>query len=77
MGNRDQFFTTCKRCRRQILMTYCYETGKWVPCDPTLKHFDVSGGPVTYITINGDIKHGNVVPDGPETGYRKHRRDCV
>ena len=77
MGNgREQFFKYCKRCQRQILMTYSPFTGRWIPCDPEIKRFNRGNGPETFVTPDGEILHGVRALNG-EFGYRKHRRDCV
>ena len=43
-----QFFTTCKRCGKQILMTQDLDSLKWIPCEPEIRRFKPSGGPETY-----------------------------
>lgn len=70
-----QFFTTCKRCHRQILMTYCPDTMRWIPCDPELIRFCECDVPESYVTTEGIVKHGKPDANG-EIGYRKHRKDC-
>lgn len=76
MGNHDPYFTTCRRCGKQILMIYSPAAGKWVPCDPEIRRYRKSGGPETYVTPDGSVCRGERAYDG-ETGYRKHRKDCV
>ena len=73
---REQFFTECRRCKHQILMTYNPRTGRWIPCDPEIKRFRRSGGPETFVTPEGEVCYGERDRNG-EFGYRKHRRDCV
>lgn len=76
MMGREQYFTFCKRCGKQILMTYCPEEKRWMPCNPEIKRFRRAGGPETYVTPDGKICRGERAYDG-EYGYRKHRKDCV
>ena len=70
-----QYFATCKRCGKKLLMTYNPVTLKWIPCDPELKRFSPGEGTETYVTPEGEVKHGGRAYDG-EYGYRKHRKDC-
>lgn len=72
----EQFFTTCKRCGKRILMTKNIHNGVWVPCDPLLRKFKPSGGPHTYVTEGGELIRGQSAYDGDHYGYRKHRKDC-
>ena len=76
MGDRDQFFAFCRRCGKQILMTYNQRKGKWIPCDPEIKRFRRAGGPETFVTPEGETCYGVRAVDG-EFGYLRHRRDCV
>ena len=76
MPERPQYFKECKRCHRQILMTYSSSKGKWIACDPELRRYRRSGGPETFVTPEGEVCYGVKAYDG-EYGYRKHRRDCV
>lgn len=71
-----QFFTTCKRCGKQILMTQDLGSLKWIPCEPEIRRFKPSGGPETYVTPEGKLQRGERAYDG-EVGYRKHRKDCM
>ena len=68
---RKQFFTTCKYCGRQILMTRNGQTGKWIPCNPVVEWFTPSGGPETFIDEYGKTCRGYRSGTG-EIGYRRH-----
>lgn len=76
MGGREQYFRFCRRCGKQILMTYNSRKGQWVACDPEIRRFRRAGGPETFVTPNGEVCYGVRAYDG-EIGYRKHRRDCT
>ena len=69
----NQFYTICRDCGKQILMTRCEDSGRWVPCDPYILRFQPSGGPETYVNADGKLCRG-YRSDGGEFGYRKHRR---
>lgn len=71
-----QYFTFCKRCGRQILITRCDRTGKWVACDPEIHQYMRSDGLLTYVNEYGELCHGKQEIGG-EWGYRRHRNDCV
>ena len=72
----EQFFTTCPKCGKQILMTKCQRNNLWVPCDPELFRFTPAGGPETYVTPEGNTMRGYRDRNG-QYGYRKHgRRVC-
>lgn len=75
MGNRDPYFTSCRRCGRQILMTYSPDSAKWYACDPEIRRYRPSGGPESYLTPDGKLRRGERAYDG-DVGYRKHRKDC-
>ena len=72
----NQFYTHCRRCGRQILMTRNRQTGAWVPCDPEILRFTPAGGPETYVNTDGKYCRGKRDRNG-EFGYRRHRRDCA
>lgn len=72
----NQFITFCRNCGRQILMTRCEDTGRWVPCDPEIFRFRRAGGPCTFVAEDGTLQRGERDNNG-EWGYRKHRSDCV
>jgi len=72
----NQYFTFCKRCGKQILITRCENTGRWVACDPEIHQYRRSGGPMTYVNEHGELCHG-VREHGGEWGYRRHRNDCA
>lgn len=72
----NQFYTICRRCGRQILMTRCNDDGRWIPCDPVVNRFTSEGGPYMYINTNGEVKYGRRSKDG-ELGYKKHSLYCV
>jgi len=73
----DQYFTKCRYCGHQILMTMNQQNHTWVPCDPELYRFTPSGGPMTYVTGEGDVIRGHKDRDGKYFGYRSHRRSCI
>ena len=78
MGNTNQFFTECRRCGKQILMTQDIATHKWTPCNPEILFFVEKDVPNVYVTPDGEIKHGVPSVNGKgETGYIRHRRDCT
>ena len=71
----NQFYTICRKCGRQILMTQTVRPGAWIPCDPYIRKFrNDSGGPI-YVSAEGELKHGTPSPVG-EWGYLRHGR-CV
>lgn len=75
----NQFYTFCKRCKRQILMTQDNVTHKWSPCDPEIFTFiEDDSVPDTFVSAeDGAVKHG--LPSDKyfaERGYSRHRRDC-
>lgn len=75
MGN--QFFTSCKRCGKQILMTQNVATHKWTPCNPTILYFTEKDTPDVFVTVDGEIMHGVPAVNGEgKLGYLRHRRDC-
>ena len=67
----NQFYRICKFCGKQILMTRCEDTGRWIPCDPYIVKFTPSGGPETFVNENGKTCRGFRSEKG-EFGYRKH-----
>ena len=74
----EQFFTTCKFCGKQILMTRNLRNGIWIPCDPEIRKYTPGGGPNTYITAEGEIVRGGKWFGGQEAfGYKRHRKDCT
>jgi len=74
----EQFFTTCKFCGKQILMTRNLRNGIWIPCNPEIRHFQSGGGPNTYITPEGEVVHGQNATFGSDSfGYIRHRKDCT
>lgn len=72
----EQYYTFCRRCGRQILMTRCKDTGRWIPCDPEIHKYKPAGGPYTYVTAEGMFRRGVRDRNG-EWGYQRHRRDCA
>lgn len=66
-----QFFTNCRKCGRQILMTQCLRTGAWIACDPQIFRFNPGFGYDTYVTPEGDIIRGDRDRNGL-FGYHKH-----
>lgn len=71
----NQFYKICRDCGKQILMTRCEETGRWMPCDSLIMRFTPAGGPETYINEDGKLCRGYRSKDG-EFGYKNHRRSC-
>ena len=69
----NQFYSICRCCGKQILMTRCEDTGRWIPCDPYVVRFRSSGGPETFVDTKGILRRG-VRDENGEIGYRKHRR---
>ena len=72
---RKQFYTFCKCCGKQILMTRNAKTGNWVPCDPAVIWFTPSGGNETFVDQYGKICRGYRSRTG-EIGYRRHFASC-
>ena len=72
----EQFFTECKYCGKKILMTKNQQNKTWIPCDPLLYRFTMSGGPMTYVTGEGIVVRGHKDRNGKYYGYRAHRRSC-
>lgn len=68
-------FTTCRRCGKRIVMIRA-DNGRTIPCDPETVRFVPGGGPETFVTETGRLMHGERAQNGPETGFRKHRKDC-
>jgi len=71
MGCR-QFFTTCRHCGRQILMTQNLQNREWVPCDPQIFRYRLSTGGQLYVTPEGNTVRGLPDRDGL-FGYRRHK----
>ena len=71
---RKQYFTTCKHCGKQILMTRNIETGRFIVCNPEIRFFE-PGGEDPYITPDGQTVMGKSSNRG-EIGYRKHSITC-
>lgn len=72
----EQYFTKCNCCGKQILMTRNQQNRTWIPCDPQLFRFTPGGGPMTYVTGEGDVIRGERDRFGKYFGYRAHRRTC-
>ena len=71
-----QFFTTCKFCGKQILMTMNLENGTWVACNPELLRYRLTeNGYGRYVTPEGSVVRGERDRDGL-FGYKKHER-CI
>ena len=76
----NQFFTFCKRCGKQILMTQDSVSHRWFPCNPQVVGFVAfECGPSTFVSAeDGSVKHGyESGSHTAERGYYRHRRDCV
>lgn len=71
---RKQYFTTCKHCGKQILMTRNIETGRFIVCNPEIRFYK-PGGDDIYITPDGQTVKGRSDNNG-EIGYRKHSFSC-
>jgi len=70
-----QFFTTCTRCGKQILMTQNLQNRLWIPCDPVIYRFRLANGPDLFVTPEGNEVKGVRDRDG-QFGYRAHKRSC-
>ena len=71
----EQFFTTCRKCGRQILMTRNIYNKYWIPCDPEILRYKPAAVSSNYVTPEGIVVSGKPDRDG-EFGYRLHRRTC-
>ena len=71
----EQFFTFCRKCGQQILMTRNQMNGKWIPCDPELRRFTPRPGGRKYVTPEGGTISGMHDKDG-QFGYQHHGRTC-
>ena len=75
---RKQYFTNCRYCGRQILMTRNTDTGRFTPCDPAIKKYVPNpNGNVLYVNEDGKA-HWGFISDhiGAEFGYLKHYTSC-
>ena len=72
----EQFFTQCKFCGKQILMTRNLRTKTWIPCNPNIFRYRPAGGPNTYVTPEGEFVRGERDRDGL-FGYKRHGKDCT
>ena len=69
-----QFFTNCRYCGKQILMTRSAVNGHYIPCDSEIVRF-TQGGKKQFITPDGEPVMGEYAADG-EVGYQKHSLTC-
>ena len=53
----DQRYGICRGCGAQIIWTRM-ASGKTMPCDPHLQFFIPDIGKETFVTPDGDMKHG-------------------
>lgn len=73
----SQFFTTCRQCGKQILMTRNLEHGYWIPCNPCLYRFEPDPhGDTLYVTADGIQTRGKKNREGM-FGYIAHKRTCA
>lgn len=75
MSIYNQYFTTCRYCGKQILLTRA-DNGKTIPCDPEIIRFNPTGGPDTFVTETGRFLRGERDRNGTEMGYKKHLKGC-
>lgn len=76
---RKQYFTSCRYCGRQILMTRNTDTGRFTPCDPQIgRYIPNPNGNVLYVNEDGKSQWGyKDYPEGCyEFGYLKHYTSC-
>lgn len=72
-----QFLTFCNRCGKQILMTQCQSTGRWVPCNPLIDRYIPDEGNEVYIDQAGCSCRGRRDRRGQDWGYTHHGRECA
>ena len=74
----EQFFTTCRYCGRQILMTRNIDTGRYTPCNPEVIRFiPDEGAESVFINENGQTEHGFFTDVMGKVGYQKHSIFCT
>lgn len=75
--DRKQFYTFCKHCGKQIIMTRNTETGRFTPCDPEIKRFIPDDEALdVFINIDGQTVHGIDGRGMGDMGYKKHSLSC-
>ena len=75
--DRKQFFTTCKYCGKQILMTRNVDTGRFTPCDPLIvRFFPDDGSDEFFIDEDGKNVRGFQSDTMGHIGYKKHYVYC-
>lgn len=70
--------TPCRGCGKEIAFIKTVK-GKTMPVDPEPMYFIPSGGPNTYVMIDGSVQRGREpgIGDGePWIGYRSHFATC-
>lgn len=70
--------TPCRGCGKEIAFIKTVK-GKIMPVDPEPMYFIPSGGPNTYVMIDGSVQRGREpgIGDGePWIGYRSHFATC-
>ncbi len=70
----DQNFGFCRGCKKQIIWTRT-PAGRNMPCDPGMITFTAGAGSETFITPDGQTKHGKRSEEG-ERGYIPHWATC-
>ena len=66
--------TACRGCGKEIAFIKTVK-GKTMPVDPEPMYFIPSGGPNTYVMVDGSVQRGHEpgIGDGePWIGYRSH-----
>lgn len=72
-----QFFTTCRYCGRQILMTRNVDTGRFIPCDPLIVRFiPDEESDEWFINEHGQSRRGFDGDGIGAVGYRRHTARC-
>ena len=75
--DRKQYFTTCKYCGMQILMTRNVDTGRFTPCDPlVIRFFPDEDEDEVFIDEDGRATRGYRSDVMGYVGYKKHSTSC-
>lgn len=74
--DRRQFFTTCRYCGKQILMTRNTETGRYTPCNPEIVRFFEDDTGTAFVNEDGKIVFGFASDTMGHVGYKKHSMFC-
>ena len=74
---RRQFFTECRYCGKQILMTRNVDTGRYTPCDSLVhRFFPDEDSNDFFINEDGKQIRGFSNDVMGHIGYKKHSESC-